>query len=104
MLRTLLFTFACFVVVNAAGAAHAAPQEEAPIDTTAEDDSWRQDCPRRTNVRGAFAGPRACRTVAYSALRNCTYEIDVRAASLRYASGRRRHARVATCTQAPIAA
>lgn len=102
-MRTLLFALTCMAFAGLSGVAHAAAQEEAPVDhgAAAANDWLDPNCPRRTHVRGAMAGPRACRT-AYSAMRNCSYEIDVRASSLRYASGRRRHARIARCAPAPL--
>jgi hypothetical protein len=90
-MRRLLFAATCFVAFAAASAASA--QDEAPVDVEAASDD---PCQRAGGRRGVMAQSRACRT-AYSAVQQCDYAVSVRAAALRYASGKRRHVRIARC-------
>ncbi len=90
-MRRLLFAATCFVAFAAASAVSA--QEDAPVDTEAARDD---ECQRVTGRRGVMAQSRACRT-AYSLVQQCDYSVSVRAAALRYASGKRRHVRIARC-------
>jgi hypothetical protein len=91
-MRKMLFAATCLVVFAAASTA--AAQEEAPVDSEAAVQAG--DCQRPAGRRGVMAQSRACRT-AYSAVQGCDFAVNVRAAALRYASGRRRHSRIARC-------
>lgn len=90
-MRRMLFAATCLIAFAAASAASA--QEEAPVDAEAAQDD---ECQRPAGRRGVMAQSRACR-VAYSAVQQCDYAVNVRAAALRYASGKRRHVRIASC-------
>lgn len=91
-MRKMLFAATCLAVFAVAPAAFA--QDEAPVD--AEAARADSDCQRPAGRRGAMARSGLCRT-AYSAVRQCDFSVSVRAAALRYASGKRRHAHIARC-------
>ncbi|HRP10127.1 MAG TPA: hypothetical protein PLK37_03760 [Terricaulis sp.] len=91
-MRRLVFAAVCLIAFAAAPAAFA--QDEAPVDTEAA--TQADDCRPSGARRGVMAQSRVCRT-AYSVVRQCDFAVNVRAAALRYASGGRRHARIARC-------
>jgi len=93
-MRKALFALTCLAAFAAAPAAFA--QDEAPVDTEAAASS-DAECQRTGGRRSAMARSGLCRT-AYSVVRQCDFAVNVRAAALRYASGKRRHAHVARCT------
>ena len=90
-MRSLLFAAASVALI--AFASPAAAQDEAPVDSAA---AAEDECQRPAGRRGPLAQSRLCRG-AYSVVRQCGYAVNVRAAALRYASGKRRHAHVARC-------
>ena len=97
-MRKMLFAATCLAVFAAASAASA--QEEAPVDAEA---AAPDDCQRQAGRRGVMAQSRLCRASAEAARpvggmgRLCDLTYNVRAASLRYAGGKRRHPHIARC-------
>jgi hypothetical protein len=89
-MRKVLFAATCLLMFAAASAASA---QEAPVDTEAAE---ANDCQRPAGRRGVLSQSRTCRS-AYSLVRQCEFAVNVRAAALRYASGRCRHVRIASC-------
>ncbi len=97
-MRRMLFAATCLVVFAAASTA--AAQDDAPVDAeaAAQDDA----CQRVSGRRGVMAHLRLCRANAETAPRvggmgrRCEL-YAVRAAALRYASGKRRQPRLARC-------
>lgn len=96
-MRAVVLAAACALFL-ALGAPQAAAQEEAPFDPgAASAGAEREACAPRAGARRSVMGQaRPCRA-AYASVRRCTYELDVRASALRFATGRRPHARVARC-------
>lgn len=100
----LKWTYACLAlavmtIMTAPGAAASEVQAAALVEIAPAPDWVPESCARIARARGHrinFGEPRLCREPA-SVARGCEMQVDIRAASLRYASGRRRHGHVNTC-------
>jgi hypothetical protein len=86
--------------IAAAPSAAASDAQVAASVESAPAPEWAPEaCARVVRTRGhrySLSEPRQCREPAVVA-RGCERQIDIRAASLRYATGRRRHDHVSVC-------